>query len=74
MTPFLVDRTGVACHLFGLTDRRTYLHTGPLFVSGNVATISDSGTVPLQGYRLCVGAGYSTPWGDHHDVQGYRCE
>ena len=74
VSPFAVDRTGVACHLFGLTDRRTYLHTGALFVAGNVATIANSGTVPFQGYKLCVGAGYSTPWGEFKDVQGFRCE
>jgi hypothetical protein len=73
-TPFVVDRTGVGCYLVGLTDGRTYLSTGPLFTAGNTSEIANEGAVPFQGYRLCVGAGYSTTSGAFQPVQNYHCE
>lgn len=74
VSPFVVDRTGVACYLVGLTDSRAYAHTGPLFTAGNASTISNViATVPFQAYKLCVGAGYSTATGAYQPVQGYVC-
>jgi hypothetical protein len=72
-TPFVVDRTGVGCYLRGHNDNRTYLPTGPLFVTGNNAATTNFGTVPFQGYDLCVGAGYSTAAGGYQPVQNYHC-
>ena len=72
-SPFVVDRTGVGCYLVGLNDGLTYLPTGPFFLAGNESVTANFGTVPFQGYRLCVGAGYSTTAGGFQPVQGYRC-
>lgn len=72
-SPFIVDRTGVGCYLVGMNDGRTYLPTGPFFLAGNASTTANFGTVPFQGYRLCVGAGYSTTSGGGSPVTGYRC-
>lgn len=72
-TPFVVDRTGVGCYLVGMSDLRTYLWTGPLFVAGNEAAVTNVGTVPFQGYWLCVGAGYSTSSGAFQPVQNHVC-
>ncbi|HVF04155.1 MAG TPA: hypothetical protein VNA20_04890 [Frankiaceae bacterium] len=73
-TPFVVDRTGVGCYLVGISDQRVYLRTGPVFLAGNEAAISNAGTVPFQGYYLCVGAGYSTATGEFQPVQNHWCE
>lgn len=72
-SPFVVDRTGVGCYLVGINDGLQYLHTGPLFTAGNAAGIANEGTVPFQGYYLCVGAGYSTATGAFQPVQGHVC-
>lgn len=73
-SPFVVDRTGVGCYIRGLTDGQTYLWTGPVFIAGNSAEITNAGTVPFQGYQLCVGAGYSTTTGGFQAVQNYHCQ
>lgn len=74
VSPLVVDRTGVACYLVGLTDGVQYAHTGPLFTVGNQSTIANAAaTVPFQAYKLCVGAGYSTATGGYYGIQGYRC-
>ncbi|HWL38588.1 MAG TPA: hypothetical protein VNQ77_20540 [Frankiaceae bacterium] len=72
-SPFVVDRTGVGCYIVGHNDGRQYLHTGPWFTAGNASTTTNVGTVPFQGYSLCVGAGYSTSTGGGQAVQGHRC-
>lgn len=72
-SPFVVDRTGVGCYLLG-NDGLVYLKTGPLFVAGNTAAVANAGTVPFQGYQLCVGAGYSTATGEFRGVQDHRCQ
>ena len=72
-SPFVVDRTGVGCYLVGMSDGRQYLPTGPLYLPGNTAAVSNVGQVPFQGYYLCVGAGYSTATGGFQPVQNYRC-
>ena len=72
-SPFVVDRTGVSCYLVGLNDRIVYLPTGQFFLAGNESVTANFGTVPFQGYQLCVGAGYSTTGGEFKPVQGYRC-
>ena len=73
VSPFVVDRTGVGCYLLGMTDGRTYLHTGSTFLAGNSAAVPFAGSVPFQGYRLCVGAGYSTTAGAFVAVSNYVC-
>lgn len=73
-SPFVVDRTGVGCYLMGMSDGLIHLHTGPLFVPGNQAVVSNVGIVPFQGYYLCVGAGYSTATGEFKGVQNHRCD
>lgn len=73
-SPFVVDRTGVRCYLLGMNDGLTYLDTGEFFVPGNQAVIANAGTVPFQGYWLCVGAGYSTPSGGYSPVTGFDCD
>lgn len=73
-SPFVVDRTGVACYLVGLSDNKQYAYTGPLFTVGNQSTIPNILTeVPFQAYKLCVGAGYSTATGGYQPVQGFTC-
>lgn len=71
---FVVDRTGVGCYLIGWNDGRVHLPTGPLFTPGNTSAVANAGTVPFQGYWLCVGAGYSTATGGFQPVQGYVCQ
>lgn len=73
-SPFVVDRTGVGCYIKGLSDGKTYLQTGPFFTAGNESVTANEGTVPFQGYLLCVGAGWSTTNGTYHGVQGYQCQ
>lgn len=73
-SPFVVDRTGVGCYLRGLNDRQKYLESGPLFVTGNTAEVTKAGSVPFQGYELCVGGGYSTSFGEFRAVQNYVCQ
>jgi hypothetical protein len=72
-SPFVVDRTGVGCFIRGMSDGRDYLNTGSFFLAGNESVTTKAGTVPFQGYWLCVGAGYSTTSGVFQPVQNYRC-
>ena len=73
-SPFVVDRTGVGCFIRGLSDGRTYLNTGSFYTAGNSSETAKEGSVPFQGYQLCVGAGYSTSTGGGQAVQNYHCQ
>jgi hypothetical protein len=72
-TPFVVDRTAVRCYLVGLNDGRVYLDTGQRWVTGNASSYPIAGSVPFQGYRLCVGAGWSTSTGGYVSPTGFVC-
>lgn len=72
-TPFVVNSTGVECYLRGLSDNLIYMRTGPTFVSGQQASVSNAGVVPFQAYRICVGAGYLTTGGTFRATQGFTC-
>ncbi len=74
VTPFVVNSTGVGCYLLG-DNNMTYANAGPSFTSGQQSAVQRIGvSVPFQGYRVCVGAGYLTTGGLFRAVQGYNCD
>jgi hypothetical protein len=70
--PPVVENTVVSCYLVGLTDGRARGLIS-LAVPGNVATDATVMSVPVQGYKLCIGGGYLPASGVFVPVGGYAC-
>ncbi len=67
-----MDRVAVGCYLLG-ADNVKYGATVSRYFPGFVAPALATASLPVQGYSICVGAGFSTAAGDFQPVQNYSC-